>query len=683
MTRLLFAALLVLVGPGFARSAPVPKAASDPLPKGATARLGSALYMEPGYLDLTFSTDGKRLLTRNTQGVDRDDKQSLTAIDAETGVRVPTRLTAPAGLDKFPSVNSVLASDRVVWLASAPPDRPLTPEAVVTDLDGKVLSRFEVGGRPMFVVEHFRNGFARAAVSLDGRHLAVVTTESPAVALYALDSGKLLLSVSVGAKDRSQVSFAQDNATLFLKQEGKPIRRYAIATGKELPPLAGTDGEVRQVAVSPNGKWVVTGKFRTQTVVDGKPSYSYATALEVRDGATGKPAGRLDVGSTTPDFAFAGNDALLVSAHKAPLGSVLARWNVATLTRQWEVEGQVGRLAVAPNGKQVASGSRRLGLYDVETGRLLNEPRGHSWPIEWLTFAPDGKAVDTFAWGEFITWGLDGERKHRAHVPEPRSRLVDRRFGAGSQFVWTGSAGVPVDTTYGWDREKRAIGWAVGAARAGEPVVSPDGKHLVRFRLEPNKPAAATVYIVSSGEKVREWAFARHESDSLREHGPQPFFGDGRFVLAENGETVVALDVLTGREAVRVKRELVKPLAKAGAPQRVALSANGERLVVIDPTLKQIEVYDTKTGKQAMKQDYPGEGWGRGILSPDGTHLVLWPSSQNAPKELTVWNLSGDPRPRKLAAPSPATCAAFSPDGKSLAVGYTDGTALLWDMTAK
>ncbi len=71
MTRLLFAALFVLVGQRFTRSAPVPTTPTDPLPKGATVRLGSALYTGPGHLDLTFSADGKRILARNAHRAGR------------------------------------------------------------------------------------------------------------------------------------------------------------------------------------------------------------------------------------------------------------------------------------------------------------------------------------------------------------------------------------------------------------------------------------------------------------------------------------------------------------------------------------------------------------------------------------------------------------------------------------
>jgi WD40 repeat protein len=64
-------------------------------------------------------------------------------------------------------------------------------------------------------------------------------------------------------------------------------------------------------------------------------------------------------------------------------------------------------------------------------------------------------------------------------------------------------------------------------------------------------------------------------------------------------------------------------------------------------------------------------------------------------KQVAVWNMWGATvqvcdaessrvEPRKLEGGNyRAMCAAFNPNGASLVVGYQDGTALIWDLTAK
>jgi WD40 repeat protein len=50
-----------------------------------------------------------------------------------------------------------------------------------------------------------------------------------------------------------------------------------------------------------------------------------------------------------------------------------------------------------------------------------------------------------------------------------------------------------------------------------------------------------------------------------------------------------------------------------------------------------------------------------------------------------IWGTGADEdEPRKLVGGTfGATCAAFSPNGGLLVVGYQDGTALVWDMLAR
>jgi WD40 repeat protein len=68
------------------------------------------------------------------------------------------------------------------------------------------------------------------------------------------------------------------------------------------------------------------------------------------------------------------------------------------------------------------------------------------------------------------------------------------------------------------------------------------------------------------------------------------------------------------------------------------------------------------------------------LFDPSGTRLAVW----NVQASVLVYDAEGFAEPRKLRTPDASpSCAAFSPNGASLAVGYQNGTALIWDLTAK
>jgi WD40 repeat protein len=93
-------------------------------------------------------------------------------------------------------------------------------------------------------------------------------------------------------------------------------------------------------------------------------------------------------------------------------------------------------------------------------------------------------------------------------------------------------------------------------------------------------------------------------------------------------------------------------------------------------------VFDAKSGKELAEHDL-----GRGYLpalrfSPNGKQVAVWnvwgPTVQVCDAES-----SATPTRMLEGGTYCATTAAFSRSGASLAVGYQDGTTLVWDLTAK
>ena len=685
MLRRLHVCLLLVAGTAsLASAAPVPVVPPDPLPKGATARFGTPYFRGPHAFGVTFSADGKRLLAHSTSNFGRADKQSLSVWEADTGKKIPFKFNPPPKLDQFPWVGSVLAPDRVVWMCQQHAGTGKPSEIVVTDLEGQVLNRVEVEGQAFLYISPLPNTFAAAAVTSDGGYAAVTLNSGQAVAAYDLASGKRVLDEKFDKADQPSVCFAQDRKTLFVKQTGKPIRRFILSAGKELPPLEGTDSKTDKLAASPDGKWVVTVKFPTSKQIDGKWQVEYPKVLEVYDGAKGKRVGELEVGSMVTHFTFADNGSILVNtqAIRPPLPPkyTLATWDVATRKRVREVPAISAPLAVSPDGKRFVSGAPlQLFLRDAD-GKLLVDAGGHAGAVSWVAFAADGKTVSTAGGTEVMTWELDGRRKSRVPVPELQHTTLSIG-SAADRLTWFAHSAeaAPKPTLFGWDAEKNAIGYKIPVEQSRGWVFTPDGKHLVSVRGDLAKQRnIVTVHEIATGKTLREWSFPYPA-------GAYPFYGPhtaaGRFIATAEVGTIKMIDALTGEEFATVKH----PFDKPPTGLNLAVSPGNDRLAVIEKG--KVSVYEPKSGKLQAQHSFTDAMPLAMKFSPDGKQLVLWDTrGEGEGSYATVWDFgSPDAKPRKLVAESwsVATCAAFSPDGKTLAVGYQDGTTLLWDVIAK
>src|SRR5262245_5269178 len=199
MTRPVLSAGLFLAAV-IASAAPVPVGPPDPakdregnpLPKGATARLGSRPFHGKGWHQLAFSADGKQLLAF-------PDVEQVSAWDSDTGKTLPgIPLKWVDESDGEQTIACTIASNRAIWITQpvnrAAPGR-IDPRAISTayafDLaDGSEVARVRFTGRARFDVLPHR--IWNAAASPDGKYLVVAPEQSKSVEVFDVGTGKRL-----------------------------------------------------------------------------------------------------------------------------------------------------------------------------------------------------------------------------------------------------------------------------------------------------------------------------------------------------------------------------------------------------------------------------------------------------------------------------------------------------------
>lgn len=239
-------------------------------------------------------------------------------------------------------------------------------------------------GQKIIGVKHGQAGAVWSVTfSPDSKHIVTGSDvwNDNAVKIWEVETGREVAVFKGHEAYVLSVAMSPDGRRLLTASLDNTVRLWDAMSGQQLRVI---EGHTFPVSFSPDGSMLVTGHKDNSLRLLNSESMQEVLALRGHSGII-------------QSVAFSPDGQRLVSGSEDSTAKV---WNVKTGSYLFDLQGHLGRVtgvAFSPDGKDIVTGSVDMTarVWNADTGRQLRVLRGHTAPLRAVAYSPDGKRVIT------------------------------------------------------------------------------------------------------------------------------------------------------------------------------------------------------------------------------------------------------------------------------------------------